>query len=235
MSERLTVLCWRWGWLFGPEYVNRTRAMLARHLRIPHWLWCMTDDTRGIDSAVRCLPLPTEFANTPRCRRRMWQYSRERRELLGRRVLSIDLDMVIMDNITPLVDRPDPVVMWRVDYADVYSGSFVMFDAGALHGAYEAYARDPEGYPQRAQPRGVGSDQAMLNLWLRESRTSVAQWTERDGFCNWFGNGYGHVAHYGIGPKNPNPPKGTRIVNFGSADKAIMDEGRYPFVRQHWT
>lgn len=204
------------------------RAMLARQLHLPHRVYCFTDDTAGIDRDVICLPLPREFANTPRCRRRMAQYSREIDSTLGRRLLSIDLDVVIVDDITPLVDRAEPIVMWKVGYAGVYSGSFVLWDAGALHGAYAAYAADHEGYPAGA------SDQAMLNRWLRESRTPVATLTERDGLVTWFGNGYASREHHGMGPTRAQLPKGARIVVLGSADKKIMDEGQYSFVADHW-
>ena len=90
----LTVVTWRWkrpdgSSLFGPEFVNRMRNMLERRLGLPHRLLCLTDDTQGIDPRVECLPLPTEFADTFRCRRRMWQWSRDRASLFGPRFLAI--------------------------------------------------------------------------------------------------------------------------------------------------
>lgn len=227
----LTVCCWRWGSLFGPEYVNRMRAMLARNLRLSHRLLCITDDTHGIDERVECIPLPAEFAGTFRCRRRMWQYSRERAVLFGPRALLVDLDMVIVDDITPVVDRPEPIVMLRIGYANVLSGSFILCDTGALHGAYAAYKADPIGFPASTGLKNA-SDQAMLNQYLR-GRT-VAEWKERDGFAVYFGRGYESLAHHGVSETRPTLPKGTRVVVLGSDDKAVLDEGRFEFVRAHW-
>lgn len=208
--------------------------MLARNLHLPHRLHCVTDDLDGIDPEVGIVMMPREFENTPRCRRRMQQYSADFDGLFGDRLLSIDLDVVIVGDITPLIDRPEPIVCWRVGYAGVYSGSLVLWSAGALDGAWRAFRADPDGYPKRAQPNGVGSDQAMLNLWARESRTPVSEWTERDGLVTWFGNGYARLERHGMGPNRSALPSGARIVVLGSADKAVMDEGRHPFVVEHW-
>jgi len=230
----ISILVWKWGRLFGPEYPNRTRSMLKRHLHLPHRLYCVTDDPTGLDPEIEVVAIPTWLADTPRCRRRMQQYSADFDALFGARLLSIDLDVVIVGDITPIVDRPEPVVCWRVGYANVFSGSFVLWSAGALDGAWCSYRADPEGYPQRAQPGGVGSDQAMLNKWLRESRSPVAEWTEADGFVSYFGAGYEKLEHHGIGPRQQTLPNGARIIVMGSADKADLESGRYHWARENW-
>lgn len=227
----LAVVCWRWGNLFGPEYVNRLRNTLERHLHIPHSLFCVTDDPAGIDRRITTVPI-TEFTNTPRCQRRMKQYDPEFASRLGMRILSIDLDVVIVDDLTPIVDRPEPIVCWKVGYAGVYCGSFVLYDAGAFRGLWRAFSRDPVGYPRQAQPRGVPSDQPMLNYFLRGQQ--VPYWTEADGFVSWFGRGYERLEHHGMGPHRPELTPGARIVVLGSADKLEMDEGRHDFIRKHW-
>jgi hypothetical protein len=233
----ITVACWRWGPLFSAAYVNRLRAALERHLHLPHELLCVTDDPVGIDSRVRLVPLPTTFANTPRCRRRMQIFSADFARELGDRLLCIDLDVVIVDDITPLVDRPEPLVCWKVGYAGVFSGSFLLMDAGELDGLWRQFAADPEQYPRRAAPgERVPSDQAMLNAYIRVHRKGVVpHWTERDGLVTYFGAGYERLERYGIGPARPQLPRGARVVVLGSADKAVMDEGRYEWVREHWT
>lgn len=234
--DPISVVCWKWsspnGPNFGPEYVNRLRCALKTHLQLPHQLYCFTNDTSGIHPDVKTFPI-LEFTDTPRCRRRMKQFDSAMRGLVGPRMLSIDLDVVIVDDITAIVDRPEPLVCWKVAYANVFSGSFLLMDTGHLHHLYERFAADPEGYPAKVQPRGVPSDQAMLNHFL-EGRP-VPHWTEADGFVTYFGEGYERLAHHGVGPNNPELPEGARIVVLGSADKHVMDEGRYPWVREHWS
>jgi hypothetical protein len=227
----LSVVTWRWGNLFSPLYVRRLRSMLARHLKIPHTLYCVTDDCASVEAGTVAVPMPAHLADTPRCRRRMWQFSRDRVAEFGPRMLCIDLDVVIVADITPIVDRPEVLVCWRVGYAGVYSGSFVLFDTGALHGAYDAFARNPAGYLKATRERNA-SDQAMLNLYLAGRR--IPFWTEADGFVTWFGAGYSKMEARGMGPTRTALPAGARIVVLGSADKHVMDEERLPFVREHW-
>lgn len=229
----LAVTAWRWGTMFGPEYVNRLRAALERHLRIPHEVVLFSDDDAGIDERVRIVkPPPLLPGGEVRCRRRMWQWAAERVDDLGAsRMLAIDLDLVIVRDLTPLLDRPEPIVAWRVGYAGVYSGSFLLADVGALDGAWRMYRDDPEGFPRRCGEKNA-SDQAMLNAYLRGRK--VATWTEADGFVTWFGDGYAKLERHGMGPGRPDLPKSARVVVLGSADKAVMDEGRYAWVREHW-
>lgn len=224
----ISVVCWKWGSLFGPEYVARMRSMLARHLHREHELICVTDDPRSVPAGIRTERI-TDFQNTPRCRRRMKQYDRAFACRLGTRILSIDLDVVIVDDITPLVDRREPLVCWKVGYAGVYSGSFVLYDFNALHGLWERFAADPEGFPASCGERNA-SDQAMLNRWLRGR--DVPHWTEADGFVTYFGKGYERLEHHGVGPTRQELPDGARVVVLGSADKVVLDERRYDWCAQ---
>lgn len=207
--------------------------MLARHLRLPHQLFCITDDVDSVPHGVKAIPMPKQHADSPRCRRRMSQFAKERVAEFGPRMLCLDLDIVIVDNITGIVNRREPIVCWRVGYANVYSGSFIMFDTGVLDGAWRAFNANPLSFP-RATGEQNASDQAMVNHWIKSQRIPVAEWTEADGFVTWFGNGYEHKELHGMGPSRPHLPTGARVVVLGSADKPVMDEAKHEFVRQHW-
>lgn len=236
----LTVCSWKWGDKFSPTYVHRMRAMVARRLDVPHEFVCITDDPTGLEG-IRVVPMPTRFADTPRCRRRMWQFSREFGETVGgSRLFLLDLDLVFVKNITPLVERTEPVVCAWIDYAGVYSGSMLLMNPGALHGLWEAYERDPEGYPVKAWPRGIGSDQAMLNYYLRQDPDAhdkpapIGQWTRRDGIVTYFGEGYERFEHLGVGPNRPVLPPKSRVVVLGSDDKHVLEQNAFPWVTEHW-
>lgn len=230
----ISVCAWKWGTTFEARHVNTLRAMLERHLHLDHTLTCVTDDPRGLDGDVRVVPMPEQFAHTPRCRRRMQQYSRAFGAQLGARVLGIDLDVVLVDDITPIVNRSEPIVGWKVGHAGVYSGSFILFDVGALDKAWQWFAADPEGFPRRIQARGVPSDQAMINNFLAKRRTPIPCWTEADGFVTYYGDGYEDREHLGVGPTRRELPPGARIVVLGSADKAVLDDRSYPWIAEHY-
>lgn len=234
----LSVVTWKWtapgGPSFGPEYVNRLRAGLARHLHLPHQLWCITDEAQGIDPRVRIVPLPQLLSTSPRCRRRMRIFDRAFAAPFGDRILTIDLDVVIVDDLTPILDRPEPLVCWLVRHAHVFSGSFHLQTPGVLQGLWDRFAADPDGYPRLVQPHGVASDQAMLNHYLR-TQPAMPYWTEADGFVTYFGKGYETRESFGVGPTLQRLPLGARIVVLGSADKRAMDTGAYPWIREHWS
>lgn len=227
----LSIVCWKWGTLFGSVYVNRLRAMFARQLKLDHRVFCVTDDPTGIDGDIETVPL-TEYLDTPRCRRRMIQYSTSFGQRFGKRFLSVDLDVVLVGDVTSLLSRVEPLVCWKVAHSAVYSGSWVLMNVGVLHPMWERFKANPLGFPKQASPFGIGSDQAMLNLYLRNRR--VAHWTDADGLVTYYGEGYERYEHLGVGPNRPTLPKHARVVVLGSADKAVMDEARYDWVREHW-
>lgn len=228
--------CWKWGQLFGPEYVNTLQSMLARHYHRPFLLHCITDDPSDIADGVHIVPLAW-YRGTPRCRRRMVQYAEWWHHLIGAtRFINLDLDIVITGDITPLFDTSEPVKFWRVGYADVYSGAVQLIDVGVLHPLYEMFRRDPEGFPKLAWPRGIGSDQAMLNYYLTETLRGFTPptWTEADGIYTFFGEGYERYAHLGVSLQTQTLPEHCKIVVMGSADKWILDEGALPCLSVHW-
>jgi len=96
----VNVLCIKWGRKYGSEYVNRLYHGVKEHLSLPFRFVCLTEDPRGIDSAVQTLPLPvTPFDETafnqPRAWRKIGLYQPRLAGLEGD-ALFLDLDVVIM-------------------------------------------------------------------------------------------------------------------------------------------
>lgn len=232
----LSITTWRWRRadgteLFTAEHVNILRAMLERHLHLPFKLHCVTDNPTGIDSDVHIIPLEW-YTDTPRCRRRMVQYAEWWRHFVGPRFLNLDLDVVITDDVTEMFSSTEPLKFWRVGYAGVYSGAVQLMDTGVLHALYEVFAMAPESFPSVASPRGVGSDQAMLNHFLRVAGITPAAWGEPDGIFTFFGNGYEKYAHLGVSPASERLPDGCRMVIMGSDDLRYLKE--LPCLNQHY-
>lgn len=232
----LSVCVWKWNRhdgtaLFGPEHVNTLRSMLDRHLHMDHRLHCFTNEPEGLDGDIVVHPI-VEFLDTPRCRRRMYQYGEHMQDLVGPRMLALDLDVVLTDDVTPLFDTSDPLVLWDVVYAGVVSGSVQLMDTGFLDGLYWAYKHAPDEFPRQASPRGVGSDQAMLNHYIFEwEELAYRVWTEGDGIHTFFGDGYEHLAHHGVSPTSERLPDGCRMVVLGSKDLQYLS---LPIFQEHW-
>src|ERR1035437_3564517 len=100
----LSVICWRWGTLYGVDYVNRLRSMLDRQLHIPYRLFCVTDDPVGMDYRVLHVPMFTETfpgmvsGSGKRANfRKLQTFNAEWASIWGPRILLLDLDVVLTD------------------------------------------------------------------------------------------------------------------------------------------
>jgi hypothetical protein len=186
----ISVVTWKWGDLFSVDYVNKLRNMVARNLHVPHRFICVTDDTNGMDTRIESAPLwPVDLVDA-HCSIRMKQFDRAVASVLGERFLTIDLDVVIVGDITPIVTRTEPLVCYLAQYCNLYGGGLHLQTAGVLQGLWDAYSKDPMGLHKAAKawPGGShdGSDQDMLNYYLAANNIVPPTWP-----ANLINDGYG--------------------------------------------
>lgn len=232
----LTVVCWKWrtpGYRsqFTADHVNALSRMVARHYQAPHRFVCLTDDATGLASDVEALPLWSDLADVPsphgpgkpRCYRRLKAFSAEMAELLGPRFISIDLDTVIVGDLGPLFDRPEPFVIWgETDPRSFYNGSMFLMTTGARRSVWEEF--DPATSPQTAYRAGkFGSDQGWISYHLGPGE---ATWSRTDGV-------YSFRVH--LAPAGGALPADARMVMFhGVHDPWGAEPQRLAWVREHW-
>lgn len=167
----LSVVTWLWGDRYGAEHVLRLRSGLQRNLRLPHRFWCITDRALPTDVDTIPLPDPRGLARA----RRLQIFDRSIEDLLGStRILQLDIDCIVVGDVTPLVDRPEPFVIWKTPPAkryksrsqileenpvDVdkgaYNTSMVLRDAGILPTIWADYLEDPSRLEAAAKAAGV--------------------------------------------------------------------------------
>lgn len=227
---KLFVCTWKWNdpaWKFHgrkgytSEHVNTLKRMVDRHLQLPHEICCITDDPAGIDSDVRIIPLWDDLKELGGCWRRLKAFAPEMRELIGPRFCSIDLDVLICGDITPILIKPTPFVIWKDYRSDTkYNGGFWMMDAGVRSRVWDWFV--PKESPQTC--RGLlGTDQAWLNRMLYGEQT----WGTREGVYSY----RWHVLRNGHGL-----PPGARMVFFhGPYDPASEQlQARHPWIKEHY-
>jgi hypothetical protein len=161
-----TVLCMKWGTKYGPEYVNRLYAMVQRHLRGPFQFVCLTDRRDGIHPDVRCLPIP-DLALPPGSPERGWTklttFEADLHGLQGD-ALFLDLDVVIVDDITPFFEVPGEFLIihdWKRPWRVTGNSSVYRWRLGA-HPDLLAYFRTHFD-EVRARFR---NEQAFLSDWM---------------------------------------------------------------------
>jgi hypothetical protein len=186
----ITFVSWLWrGNTMGPgrveyvaDHVNRLDAMLQRHVTLPFEHVCVTDMPDDIVPWVRIVPMWPELGGYGKCYRRLKVFDPAMRQVLGPRIVSIDLDTVITGNIDHLFNRPEPFVIWgdrtQVDAAagTPYCGSLFMLEIGYRPDVWRGF--DPAVALGLRKAKGwVGSDQA----WMAHTIEGAPVWTKRDG------------------------------------------------------
>src|SRR5688572_10188747 len=175
--------------------------MVARHLPIPHRFVCITDDPEGLDPRIEAFPMPAQRFETlvnphqhkydearswgskkyfTSCYRRLWLFSRDA-EQLGKRILALDVDVIVTGSLLPLVAREESFVGWcdeRNTKPRVAGGAYLL-TAGAHTDVWSDF--DPQTSPGVAAAAGYsGSDQAWMSYKLCPN---VATWGRADGLA----------------------------------------------------
>ncbi len=231
-----TFVCWRWQppkhyrSTFGPETVYALREMIARHYAKPHRFVCVTDRPHELPG-VHAIPLWEDCSRIaspighsyPSCYRRLKVFAPDAAGICapGERLVSIDLDTVIVGDLVPLFDRPEDFIIWGESdfpHTTPYCGSLWMLRAGTRPQVWTEF--DPLTSPAQAWTHGCrGSDQGWLSYILGKHE---AVWTRKDGV-------YSYRKHLRGGPL----PKDARMVCFhGKVDPWSKQGQRNPWVRQ---
>jgi hypothetical protein len=98
-TDKITVLCVKFGNKYGPDYVERLRNMVSRHMTGPYEFACLTDDPIPI-SGVR-----TIFQRSAGYVKPWWHkvHMFDPNLNIAGRILYLDLDVVICGNLDKLV------------------------------------------------------------------------------------------------------------------------------------
>ena len=174
MTEKINILCMKWGSKYGPEYVNKLYAMVSRNLRLPFRFICLTDDKKGIHRAVDCLPLPDiELpAGTPeRGWNKLTTFIQPLFDIEGK-TLFLDLDVVIVGSLDVFFSLEGDFYIIKdfVRKDGTGNSSVYLFNAGA-HPDIIDYFRENSA----AIRRRYRNEQEYLSHYLLE-RGKLAYW-----------------------------------------------------------
>jgi hypothetical protein len=142
--------------------------MTNRHLSEPHNFICITDDPTGIVDGVIIKPIT--MANTEGWWHKLSFFSDPLYDLSGP-VLTLDLDVVIVDNIDCFFDYPGEFCIIK-DYYEQngWNSSIMKFEAGQHSDILE----DFDYKYVEADPKRYWGDQA----WITECRPDAMLWPE---------------------------------------------------------
>lgn len=203
----INFVLWKWRQKLTPNaytanYVNAMVHMLSLRHSEPHRILCVTDDPRGI--VCETFPLWDDCAHLrnasgqhlPSCYRRLKLFDRQTQQLLrikeGDKIVSIDLDAILVRDVTPLFKRDERFVAWRVPgtrHEWVYNGSMFMFAAGDLDYVWHDFDPRQNHSPVKSLLAGyMGSDQGWLSYKLIKEPFAGGWTAEHDGVFSFVRN-----------------------------------------------
>lgn len=238
--EPITVVTYKWRprtsyrSKFSAEHVNTLARMIARHYPHPHRFVCVTDDPTGLDAGIIAVPLwpdhaelrnPSAPETGPSCYRRLRMFAKDADEWLGKRIVAMDLDCVIVGDLTPLFHRVEPFVIWAdTNPKTPYNGSLMLFTAGAVSELWEEF--DPVDVPRRTRAAGYfGSDQAWISLRLGRGRPTFRR---QDGVLSY------RVHLKQLGAQNRLPAEARMVIFHGAVDPWSPEAARLSWVKEHY-
>ena len=245
---KLNIICYRWGTKYGVEYVNTLYAMVKRNLSYPFTFHCITDDPSGLAPAIVVHSLPETGVTG------IWQKLMTFEEnflgLKGEWVVSLDLDIVIVDSLDFLVEQPDKDFLiarnWSKDAkagtGARASGSVYRLKVGSHAFIWDNLIADFSGAVDlyHGKNRDIG-EQNWLDAHIAEfDYFNAGKVVSFKRHCKAKGHkilGF-NTARLGVATL----PPGAAIVSFHGdpLPPDVMNEyfggwRRAPFVRDHWT
>jgi hypothetical protein len=232
----LTLVTWLWqkkGYrsFFTGQHVNVLADSARRNYRGQLDVVCVTDVPVGIDPSVRIVPAWNDFkdvqsphgAHQPSCYRRLRAFHPDIGSVFGERFVMLDLDTVIVGDVTKLWNRPEDFVSWgETDPRSFYNGSMMLMRAGARAKVWTEF--DQAKSPAISREAGrFGSDQGWISHILGPGE---ARWGTKDGV-------YSFRVH--LKPAKYVLPSNAKIVMFhGGTDPWSEFAQMLPWVREHW-
>ena len=232
MTEQpVLILTIKWGTLYSAADVNRLARQVRRHLPRPHRFVCFTDDAAGLDFGIEAMPLPElglAKGHEDLRWRKLGLFRRDLGGLTGQTALFLDLDLVVVDDLSPFFDLPGNFLIIRDDdlfrpkplrrinpardrfLRSVGNSSVFRFTVGAHAYILDAYLEDPQ-----AAVRDYEISQHFQSAQLA-ARDNLNYWPK--GWCVSFKNDCvpRHLASY---LRDPELPRGGKIVLFAGAPK----------------
>lgn len=213
---------------FNHDHVRILQSMVKRNLSKSHRFICVTDDKiKGVDT----VPLDWDKHVPGSCFIRLMMRKPGWAESIGAtRILSLDLDMVLVDSIDELVDRPEPSVFWRNPNYPAprrahYQTSVQLFDAGANPEIWTDF--DPQETPKWVNWRFGGAEQA----WVSERlHWQMPTWSHKDGIY-----GAGRIGDWNNGVQTT-LPSNAKIVSFPGNREPSQEHvlAKHPWVERFY-
>ena len=239
--EQLTVACFYWRdnhdrcqnvYQYSSEDVTLLRNQVRRNLSRDHEFVCITDRPKDIDPDIRTVPLDKRLHIPGGRYAKLQVFPESAADTIGKRILTIDLDTVIVGNINHLVDRDEDLVLWRnpnwgLKRRAYYNTSVMLVRPGARAEIYNRF--DPKrSHDEAFEATGWGGTDQRYISWI--VGRDEANWTAKDGIY-----GAGRLGDYNPGTATTVLPENACIVTFPGRrhPKMAKTQAKHPWIVEH--
>lgn len=243
--SNLKIVTWKWKGNttknkpeYTAEHVNVHYSMVKRNVQIPFDYICVTDDAEGLNSDIQVVPIWDDLKYMGGCYLRLKAFSNEMVDVFGPKFISMDLDCVIVDDITNLVNIDVGFAIWENTNKrkTPYCGGMFMCKPGVYQHVWDDF--DPKESPLKAKRKGftVGTDQAWLSYLFYPDAPHT--WTHENGIYN-FKIDIEKRVRLDQPPLviNKKLPDNAKIIFFngGQVDPSYKKlQENYPWIKEHW-
>lgn len=156
------------------------KRSVARFLKQPHRFVCLTDE-KLTSGEIEAIPLDHRTFVSGTRYVKLMLFRPDIASVLGEKILYLDLDSVIVNDLDPIVDRDEDLVLWRNPNFGVprrarYNTSIMLIRAGKRSEFWTDF--DPNKTPAKMSETWGGTDQAWIS---HRASPEEAHWTSDDG------------------------------------------------------
>lgn len=202
---------------YGPQHVRVLARMLARHGG--HRLTCIHDGVE-LPEGVAGVRMPAEVAELPNYLPKLWAWSPAFHDRMpADRCAFIDLDVVVLDDLAPVLTTEAPVRLWDSARGEPYNTSLFTLERGHGHAVWQSMTVERVAAAQAQASRWTGDQSWVAHVLGPDLPT--------------FGEATG-VIRYRPSIHRSAPPVGTRAA-FLCGPRAPDTERTYsPWIAQTW-
>jgi len=170
--------------VYDSNYVNKHYKMISKYLKNFEYI-CITDDSSGLDSSIKVIPLWDKCRYLGGCYNRLYLLSKDMKDIIGGSFLHIDLDTTITSDLSHLFIN-DNTTFFRFTAGNInnYQIGIAYIKSGEFDSIWETFYVNIEENVQISKRLYNGTDQAWLNYYIHKNKINPTYWDSSDGIYN---------------------------------------------------
>lgn len=215
--NKLSIVTWLWRkqnkktQKFNEQNVDELYFNFKNNYDYDFNFFCITDKKYKLNENIVQESFPEIFCDTniynKGCYKRIALFDSKYGLKFGERILQLDLDIVIVNNITSFLSIEDPLKIWQAPSIGpvklVKNPTVMLFNVSHMQWFYNRFINEYDEMIKKAKEKYAGTDQALFSEFF-----NCPVWTHEDGIYSF--RDYNEI-------NNDKLPENAKIISFNSA------------------